>query len=251
MKNTLIKIDISTYLFILIALLAGYIKSILLIYLIVIIHELGHFFFFKIFKIKVIKIVIYPFGGITIIDKKIHERIYKTILSSLGGLIFQVFLFFVFLSLLKYNLINDYTFSLFKTYNQTLFLFNLLPIIPLDGSKIYFAFLTKYFSFKLSYYLMLILNFIFLILFWSYLIIFKLNDLILLSFLILEYIKEIKNLKFIINKFYLERILSPHFYNAIVNNCSSINKFKINKYYYLKENNKYINEKDYLLKYYF
>ena len=165
MKSILIKIDISTYLFILFAFLAGYIKSILLIYLIVIIHEFGHFFFFKIFGIIVIKMVIYPFGGITIVDKKIHERIYKTIICSFGGIIFQIFLFFIFLFLLKYNFINDYTFSLFKTYNQTLVIFNLLPIIPLDGSKIYFAFLTKYFSFKLSYYLTLILNLIFLIFF--------------------------------------------------------------------------------------
>ena len=125
MKNTLIKIDISTYLFILLAFLAGYIKSILLIYLIVIIHEFGHFFFFKIFKINVIKMVIYPFGGITIVDKKIHERIYKTIICSLGGLIFQIFLFFIFLFLLKYNFINNYTFTLFKTYNLTLFLFKI------------------------------------------------------------------------------------------------------------------------------
>lgn len=251
MKNTLIKIDISTYLFILLAFLAGYIKSILLIYLIIIIHEFGHFFFFKIFKINVIKMVIYPFGGITIVDKKIHERIYKTIICSLGGLIFQIFFFFIFLFLLKYNFINDYTFTLFKTYNLTLFLFNLLPIIPLDGSKIYFAILTKYISFRLSYYLMLILNMIFLILFVSYIMIFKVNDFILITFLVLEYIKEIKNFKYTINKFYLERILSPHFYNAIINNCSNINHFKINKFYYLKEDNKYINEKDYLLKYYF
>ncbi len=251
MKNTLIKIDISTYLFILLAFLAGYIKSILLIYLIVIIHEFGHFFFFKIFKINVIKMVIYPFGGITIVDKKIHERIYKTIICSLGGLIFQIFLFFIFLFLLKYNFINNYTFTLFKTYNLTLFLFNLLPIIPLDGSKIYFAILTKYISFRLSYYLMLILNMIFLILFVSYIMIFRVNDFILITFLVLEYIKEIKNFKYTINKFYLERILSPHFYNAIINNCSNINHFKINKFYYLKEDNKYINEKDYLLKYYF
>lgn len=251
MKNTLIKIDISTYLFILIALLAGYIKSILLIYLIVIIHELGHFFFFKIFKINVIKIVIYPFGGITIVDKKIHERIYKTIICSLGGLIFQGLLFFIFLFFIKYNVISLDTFSLFKTYNFTLFIFNLLPIIPLDGSKIYFALLTKCLSYKLSYYLMFISNFIFLLLFWTYILFNKLNDVILISFLVIEYIKEIRNFKYIINKFYLERIIESHYYNGIVNNCSDIKDFKLEKYYYLKENNRYLNEKDYLLKYYF
>lgn len=251
MKNTLIKIDFTTYLFILLAFLAGYIKNILLIYLIIIIHELGHFFFFRLFKIDVLKIVIYPFGGITYINKKIHERIYKTIFCSLGGLLFQLVLFLIFSFLFSCELINSTTFLLFKTYNKALFIFNLLPIIPLDGSKIYFSFLTKFFSYKLSYSLMLILNLFFLILFSLYNFIFKINDLILISFLVFEYLKEIKNYKYILNKFYLERVLNKHYYNAIVNNCSSINKFRLDKYYYIKDNNKYINEKDYLLSHYF
>lgn len=251
MKNILIKIDFTTYLFILFAFLAGYIKNILLIYLIIIIHELGHYFFFRIFKIEVIKIIIYPFGGITYVNKKIHERIYKTILCSLGGVLFQLLLFLIFSYLFKYNVLSNSTYELFNIYNKTLFFFNLLPIIPLDGSKIYFGFLTKYFSFKYSYYLMLILNFLFLIIFCFYNLIFKINDVVLISFLVFEYLKEIKNFKYIINKFYLERVLSSHYYNAIINNCSNINSFKLDKYYYIKENNKYVNEKEYLLSHYF
>ena len=57
MKNILdkIRIDYSTYLLIILGLLAGYIKNIFIILVIVIIHEFGHVFFFSLFNIKTIK----------------------------------------------------------------------------------------------------------------------------------------------------------------------------------------------------
>ena len=97
MKNILnkIKIDNITYLIILISLLSGYIKHTFIIFTIVLIHELGHVFFFYIFNIEIESINIYPFGGITKVNKKIHERIYKDVLISLGGIIFQILLFII------------------------------------------------------------------------------------------------------------------------------------------------------------
>ena len=87
------------------ALLAGYIKNISIILIIVLIHELGHVFFFRIYNIEIEKIVIYPFGGVTYINKRIHERIYKDILISLGGIIFQLGLFVIFYLLYRNNFI--------------------------------------------------------------------------------------------------------------------------------------------------
>ena len=84
------KIDYSTYILIFLTLLAGYIKNVFLILLIVLIHELGHVFFFLLFKIEVRKIVIYPYGGMSYVNKKINERIYREILISIGGILFQI-----------------------------------------------------------------------------------------------------------------------------------------------------------------
>lgn len=248
MKNILnkIEIDYTTYILIFIALLAGYIKNISIIIIILLIHEIGHIIFFILFKFNIEKIKFYPFGGITIINKKLHERIYKDILCSIGGILFQILLMFIYYLLFKYDLIKLSTYNIFKTYNTSIIIFNILPIIPLDGSKLLFTILTKYISYYKSYILMIITGIISLILFIIYNFIFKLNDIILYIFLIIKIIEVIKNFKYIINKFYLERIIYDNYYDGIINNCHNIKYMKLNKYYYFNINNKYINEKAYL-----
>lgn len=241
-----IKIDISTYFLILIALFAGYIKNIFLILMIVLIHELGHAFFITLYKIEIESITIYPYGGITTINKRLHERIYKDILISLGGIIFQVLLYFVFLILYHNNLIVLSTYNIFLLYNKSIILFNLIPLIPLDGSKLLFSIFSKFFSFKRSYILMITSGFIALIIFITYNFIYKLNDLILYIFLVYKLYEVIKEFKFTMNKFYLERIMYDHYYNKIINDENNLEKIRIDKYYYFKENNKYINEKKYI-----
>lgn len=248
MKNILnkIKIDYTTYILIFIALLAGQIKNVSIIIIILLVHEIGHIFFFVLFKFNIEQIKFYPFGGITIINKKIHERIYKDILSSIGGIIFQIILLYVYYLLFKYNFIKLSTYNIFKMYNSSIIIFNLLPIIPLDGSKLLFSILSKYFSYQRSYLLMTITGIISLFIFIIYNFIFKLNDIILYIFLIIKIIEVIKDYKFIINKFYLERIIYDNYYDGIINNCHNIKHMKLNKYYFFNINNKFINEKTYL-----
>lgn len=251
MKHTLIKIDIITYIYLLLALCAGYIKSSFLLLLIVLIHELGHFFCFHLFKIPVLKIVIYPFGGITYINKKIHERIYKDIICSLGGIIFQIILFFIFKLLFINNVIVSSTFNTFIFYNRLIILFNLLPIIPLDGSKIIFAISTKFLSFKLSYFIMIIVSFLSFLLFIFSNFILKINDITIYTFLLFELYISFKSFKYIYNKFLLERVMYDHYYDKIINKDLTYDKFMLNKYYYIKKGNSYKNEKKYLKETYF
>ena len=74
MKNIFpkIKINSATYILFLSFLLTGFIKNILLIFLIVIIHEIGHVFFLKYFHYKIEKVEIFPFGGLTTTNKYIN-----------------------------------------------------------------------------------------------------------------------------------------------------------------------------------
>ena len=145
MKNILdkVRIDYSTYILILIGLLSGYIKNIMIILVIVLVHELGHVFFFSLFKMDIESIVIYPFGGVSKVNKKIHERIYKDILISLGGIIFQGLLIMVIYLLYKYSFIVNSTYNMYISYNKSIILFNLIPIIPLDGSKLQLSICSK------------------------------------------------------------------------------------------------------------
>ena len=103
MKNTrhLFNIHLSTYFLVLSFLFTGLIKNIILIYLIVIFHELGHIFIIKILGYKVVKVDIYPSGGLTTINKKINTKIFHDILIASFGLIFKIILYLIFYLLFK------------------------------------------------------------------------------------------------------------------------------------------------------
>lgn len=174
MKNTLIKIDFSTYLFILFSLIAGYIKYTIIIFLIVLVHEFGHVLITHLFKYKILKVNIYPFGGYTIINKDINSSIKKDLLIALGGVLMQL-LIFLFTYLFK-NFINTNTYRLINDYNKLILVFNLLPIIPLDGFKIINLMLNKYFSFQKSYYFSFLIGFCSYIFFLVFLKIKKINN---------------------------------------------------------------------------
>ena len=246
MKNTLIKIDPTTYILLLLSLFAGYIHNIYIIILIVIIHELGHVLFLLIFKIEIIDITIYPFGGITKINKKINERIYKDFLISIGGILFQIISLIIIYNLNKYYLIDNNTYNLFKEYNLYIIIFNLIPLIPLDGNKILNIILSKFLPYKITLKITNIIGIITLIIFIIINIKLKINDLTIIIFLIIKIIEQIKNTKYILNKFYLERIIYDNYYDGIINNKKEIKDIRINKYYYFLKNNKYINEKEYI-----
>ena len=250
MKNILdkVRIDYSTYILILIGLLSGYIKNIMIILVIVLVHELGHVFFFSLFKMDIESIVIYPFGGVSKVNKKIHERIYKDILISLGGIIFQGLLIIVIYLLYKYSFIVNSTYNMYISYNKSIVLFNLIPIIPLDGSKLLLSICSKNMSYRRSYFTMIFVGVVSLLLFILYSMIFKLNDIVVSLFLLVSLINSIKDYKYVKGKFYLERILYDNYYNEIINDSFDIKDMRVDKYYYYKNKDRYINEKDYILK---
>jgi len=243
------KISYYTYLFILICMLCGYIKNIIIIFSICIFHELGHILFIKIFKYEIINIELLPFGGFTTIDKKINTNINKDILISFGGIIFQLILFII-LIIFKNN-INIITYKLIYKYNLILMIFNLIPIIPLDGNNILHLLLEKIFSYKISYYLNFYISLLLLILFFIYNYIYKLDNYFIISFLLYKLIMYIKNFKYHKNRFYLERILYDIEYNKIDNNTKNIESLRKNVLHYFKNDNKYINEKDMIKEYYY
>ena len=120
-------------------------------------------------------------------DRPIKEEF----LIALMGPLFQCFLF----------VIDN---NLFRTYNIYLLLFNLLPLIPLDGSKLLNLLFNKILSFKLSHFLSIILSFISIIL-----LAFKYNLILYITlFLLLKNtFKELLNHRYIFNRFLLERYI--------------------------------------------
>ena len=68
------KIHKSFYLFILIAVLSGAFINSLIIFTLIIIHELGHFIFAKKMNVEVDKIYIYPLGGISKFNLELNTK---------------------------------------------------------------------------------------------------------------------------------------------------------------------------------
>lgn len=234
----IIKINFVTIYFLLILFLCGYLKIGLIIFLIVIIHELGHVFFALLFHYKILNITIYPFGGITKINKDLNTPIYKELLIASGGVIFQLILFLI----INYLPLSIYFKSNFIKYNFSILFFNLLPIIPLDGSVILNSFLNMIFSYKKSYYIYFIISVIGIFLYLFTNIWFSLNNYLIISLFVIKTIYAWKNYKFLLNRFLLERYINKYEYKFINTKEGNLDILKIDTYQYFKENGKIVSE---------
>ena len=210
----------------------------------VIIHELGHFIIAKILKIEVIKIYLYPLGGITKLNMDLNISILKEIIVLIAGPIFQIFAY-IFLK----NIFNNYS-NMIIIYHYGILIFNLLPIYPLDGGKLLNILISLKIPYKKTYKITILISYIiiFLILIINRYNI-KLNIIIVIIFLMYKVTKEYNNIEYIYQKFLLERYINKYkFKNTKIIN--SINNFYRNNNHILKIDNKYYKEREILAKKY-
>jgi stage IV sporulation protein FB len=85
-----IKIHIFFYLVALIAVLTGLFKEFLVLTSIIVIHEIGHIVAAIYFKWNIDKIIILPFGGLTLFNEKINRPLNEELIILLFGPIFQI-----------------------------------------------------------------------------------------------------------------------------------------------------------------
>ena len=97
-------------------------------------HEYGHIRAMKYFGMKTKGIYLIPFmGGLALSDEKINTRWQDVVISIMGptfGLLMSVG------SLIAYHMTDNVFFAGLAAFNALLNLFNLLPILPLDGGHI-------------------------------------------------------------------------------------------------------------------
>ena len=127
-----------------------------------------------------------------------------------------------------------------------MFIFNLLPIIPLDGSKLMNIILNKLFSYKKSNILLYIISILLLIGFSIY---YKNNYsyYFVISYLFYEIFTFIKQSNFMFYRFVYEKYLYRNNYKKTIL-IDNINKMKRNKKHLIRDNNRYITEKEYIKK---
>jgi stage IV sporulation protein FB len=153
--------------------ITGYFNNYSSFILLILIHEFGHFFVAYLFKYKIIKVTIYPFGGCTELEYNINSSFFSEFLIIISGPLLQ--LLFTFIIYKYYPFVPLY----FYNYSMLILLFNIIPIFPLDGGRLfnllfscYFSFyycmsFTYFFSYFLSFYFFFICFFICKYLFFS------------------------------------------------------------------------------------
>jgi stage IV sporulation protein FB len=178
---------------------SGYKDVFLLQALVFVIHECGHLFFIYLFKIHISKIKIYPFGGTIETNKILNYPLIKDFLLSFGGILFNLVSLFI----------NKYTFcnNLFTEYSLMLVFINLVPIVPLDGSRMLFILLSSFLSYYFSYILTIFISISSLIFYLIYSFFYGgVNYIFMIVFLVNIY-RELFEFNLVYNKFLFERFI--------------------------------------------
>ena len=226
--------------------LTGHFSNLIVFTSLIIIHELGHTIAAFLFKYKIKKIIIYPYGGLIKFDSMVNTNIYKDLVIALSGIFLQLIYCFIIFILNYKGIVRDYIYNLFVMYNESMFIFNLLPIIPLDGFKILYLILSKIFSFKFSNYLSVFISLCTIAIFLLCNMYEKNYSLILVIGILMQNIyKFYYQIKHIYNRFLLERYLYNIRYNRkkIINNE---NKMYRDRSHFIIKNGKIMDEMEFL-----
>ncbi|MFB5763410.1 M50 family metallopeptidase [Paenibacillus medicaginis] len=130
----------------------GHFIELITLFAIVLIHELGHAAAAALLGVKVLSIQLLPFGGVAVMEDRGCLPAWKEIVIALAGPLQNGLMILALLFLKSFLWVNND----FATYaihgNIIIALFNLLPILPLDGGKIVQALL----SLRLPYHVTLL-----------------------------------------------------------------------------------------------
>ncbi len=207
---------------------------------ITLIHECGHVGAALYYKWKIEKVVLLPFGALTLFHEKINRPLREEFIILIMGPLVQIAFVYLYLQF-------DYN-EFVLNYSNLILFFNLLPIYPLDGSKLLNIFLNKITSFKRSHLLTIYISLLtvaFLLLNVKFNLIFTL----ILFFVIIKVIDEYKNHDSLFNKFLLERYTNNfNFKKRKIIKGRKVSKMKRDYQHIFYNEGKYTTEKEILRK---
>ena len=124
--------------------LLGFFEKSLFAFILVFLHELSHFLMARVVGYKIYKIELFPFGGVAEYMGLLEMDPPAELLVALAGPLFN-FLVIVILNIIKLDF--EYI-PLIIELNLIIGLFNLLPVLPLDGGRILRSLFVLKFGFK-------------------------------------------------------------------------------------------------------
>lgn len=137
-----------TFLLVLLAYgILGLITQALLIFALVIGHELAHLLTAKAYGFKVVGLEIFPFGGAAYCDDLFEGRKIEESIMAVAGPLFNFLLLFAAQAIRWQGYWSGGSSEEFIRINFWLAAFNLLPLLPLDGGRIVRALFSDVFGF--------------------------------------------------------------------------------------------------------
>ncbi|MBR2564981.1 MAG: M50 family metallopeptidase [Paenibacillus sp.] len=118
------------------SLLTGHFIELITLFAIVFIHECGHAAAAALFGCRVRSIQMLPFGGVAVIEDGGKLTAYREIVIALAGPLQNVLMVGVVVLLRQFQLGDPVFLDYIINANMLIALFNLLPVLPLDGGKV-------------------------------------------------------------------------------------------------------------------
>lgn len=122
----------------------GFFEKVITAFIFVFLHELTHLFVAKILGYKIYKIELFPFGGVAEYMGMVEMDPPNEILIALSGPLFNFFVVAVFF-ILPFE--SEFI-SMVIELNLLIGLFNIVPVLPLDGGRIFRSLLVLCFGFE-------------------------------------------------------------------------------------------------------
>ncbi|PZE19998.1 Zn-dependent protease [Paenibacillus xerothermodurans] len=120
----------------LLSIIAGYFIETATLFAIVLVHEIGHVMAAKNYGWRVKEVQLLPFGGVAVVDELGSVPVKQEIIVALAGPLQNVWMILAAYVLKWAGVISHDWATYFIEANMLIALFNLLPILPLDGGKI-------------------------------------------------------------------------------------------------------------------
>ena len=129
-------------------------EQLLVFIVVILIHELAHCYVSAYYNIGISEIKFFIFGGVAEFQEHIEENSkQEIIIASAGPITNFILVFITFLVIEKFHIEKGYIVQLFLTANMIVGLFNLMPVLPLDGGRIVRGIVGNYLGIKRATYL--------------------------------------------------------------------------------------------------
>lgn len=124
-----------------VAYFSGAVHTLMLAYSLAAVHEIFHLFAALLFSVRVKSIIIMPFGITMRLADSVIKSPAKETAIALAGPLANLIMLMASVVLEKIYMLNGVGLFMFKYLNAAMLLINLLPCMPLDGGRIFKAFL--------------------------------------------------------------------------------------------------------------